>query len=409
MAVRLLQASAAAAARHADPEAVYVVAGAARGVEDPRCVLLPHAGLPSAELSDLMKSCDRLKFAGDVDMCSSESLQRFATTVPRVDVLFNTVGILHSPNYEDRPGGPVPPERIRQSGHVAPATAVNCFDPRKLDHLTEEWLQHSLLINAVGPLMLLRCLAPALKTTGTKRPSSAAATLSARVGSISDNGHCNGCRMGGWYSYRISKAALNQGLRTASLELRRQGTRVLALHPGTVQTDLSAPFAKGIRVPIGPLVSAPTMVLCKLRLAFRCWEYGTRDSMYNKWLYPATYSQIGSTLNAGYLTYLMPVETWNSVPEIGGMIRMSSGITRESLFLATPAPLETLEPPHPTPSLSLEISLPLSRSLSLNSSCKLQSVSDSSVPLLLLFLQQPRQPSHPRQRPRCHLPVGQPV
>jgi len=67
------------------------------------------------------------------------------------------------------------------------------------------------------------------------------ANLSARVGSISDN------QLGGWYSYRISKAALNQATRTMGLELKRQGTWAVALHPGTTDTDLSKPFQKNVR------------------------------------------------------------------------------------------------------------------------------------------------------------------
>ena len=71
------------------------------------------------------------------------------------------------------------------------------------------------------------------------------ATLSAKVGSISDN------HIGGWYAYRASKAALNQLVRTASVEVaRRNGDAIcLALHPGTVETRLSEPFAKrGLKV-----------------------------------------------------------------------------------------------------------------------------------------------------------------
>jgi NAD(P)-dependent dehydrogenase (short-subunit alcohol dehydrogenase family) len=66
------------------------------------------------------------------------------------------------------------------------------------------------------------------------------ATLSARVGSIGDN------RLGGWYAYRASKAALNQIVRTASIELARRAPEALcvALHPGTVETRLSAPFGR---------------------------------------------------------------------------------------------------------------------------------------------------------------------
>ena len=66
------------------------------------------------------------------------------------------------------------------------------------------------------------------------------ATLSARVGSIGDN------RLGGWYSYRASKAALNQFIRTAAIELNRRSPNAIcvALHPGTVDTGLSSSFAK---------------------------------------------------------------------------------------------------------------------------------------------------------------------
>ena len=69
------------------------------------------------------------------------------------------------------------------------------------------------------------------------------AVLSAKVGSISDN------RLGGWYGYRASKAALNQLGRTLAVEERRRNERsiVVALHPGTVDTALSKPFQAGVR------------------------------------------------------------------------------------------------------------------------------------------------------------------
>ena len=66
--------------------------------------------------------------------------------------------------------------------------------------------------------------------------------LSARVGSIGDN------RLGGWYSYRASKAALNMMLKCAALELKRlnRGAKLVAYHPGTVDTPLSQPFQAGV-------------------------------------------------------------------------------------------------------------------------------------------------------------------
>lgn len=91
-------------------------------------------------------------------------------------------------------------------------------------------------VNATGPALLMKHFLPLLPRDG----KAVFATLSARVGSIGDN------RLGGWYSYRASKAALNQLVRTAAVELgrRRPAAVCVALHPGTVDTGLSAPFAK---------------------------------------------------------------------------------------------------------------------------------------------------------------------
>jgi len=76
--------------------------------------------------------------------------------------------------------------------------------------------------------------------------------LSAKVGSIGDN------RLGGWYSYRASKAALNKLLKTASIEMARSHpqTVLAALHPGTVDSALSAPF-RGAQIGRAPADAAP--------------------------------------------------------------------------------------------------------------------------------------------------------
>lgn len=91
-------------------------------------------------------------------------------------------------------------------------------------------------VNAIGPALLMKHFLPLLPRQGR----SVFATLSARVGSIGDN------RLGGWYGYRASKAALNQFVRTAAIELGRRQPAALcvALHPGTVATSLSSPFVK---------------------------------------------------------------------------------------------------------------------------------------------------------------------
>ena len=65
--------------------------------------------------------------------------------------------------------------------------------------------------------------------------------ISARVGRIGDN------KLGGWLSYRTSKAALNMFTRTLALEVKRKGVLALSLHPGTVDTDLSKPFQKNVK------------------------------------------------------------------------------------------------------------------------------------------------------------------
>ena len=93
----------------------------------------------------------------------------------------------------------------------------------------------SFRINAIGPALIMKHLLPKLPRSGR----SIFVTLSARVGSIGDN------FSGGWYSYRASKAALNQFVRTASLELSRTHPEsiCIALHPGTVDTNLSRPFS----------------------------------------------------------------------------------------------------------------------------------------------------------------------
>lgn len=102
--------------------------------------------------------------------------------------------------------------------------------------LDPQALAHAFAINATGPALLMKHLLPLLPRTG----KAVFAALSARVGSIGDN------RLGGWYAYRASKAALNQLVRTAAVELRRRRPEALcvALHPGTVDTRLSAPFRK---------------------------------------------------------------------------------------------------------------------------------------------------------------------
>jgi NAD(P)-dependent dehydrogenase (short-subunit alcohol dehydrogenase family) len=108
---------------------------------------------------------------------------------------------------------------------------------RSLSQLDPAYLGHVFLVNAIGPALVLKHFLPLLPRQGR----CVVALVSAKVGSIEDN------RLGGWYGYRASKAALNQLVKTASIEHARRNREaaIVALHPGTVDTPLSQPFGKG--------------------------------------------------------------------------------------------------------------------------------------------------------------------
>lgn len=123
---------------------------------------------------------------------------------------------------------------------------------RGLRHLNREHMLKSFELNAVGPALVMKHFLPLLP----RSERSVFAVLSARVGSIGDN------RLGGWHSYRASKAALNQLVRTAAIELQRTKPEAIcvALHPGTTDTRLSAPFAKAGLEAQPPCVVAERLV-----------------------------------------------------------------------------------------------------------------------------------------------------
>lgn len=105
--------------------------------------------------------------------------------------------------------------------------------------LSAEHMMRDFRINAVGPALAIQALGPLLP----RDRRAVLAALSARVGSISDN------RLGGWHAYRASKAALNMILKTVAVEMARTHPQALVagLHPGTVDTALSAPFQGGVQ------------------------------------------------------------------------------------------------------------------------------------------------------------------
>ncbi|OAY31483.2 C-factor isoform X1 [Manihot esculenta] len=136
-----------------------------------------------------------------------------------LNLLINASGILSIPNV------------------LQPETTLNKVEKSSLMLAYE--------VNAVGPILIIRHMWPLLKAgggSGTQRDVAVVANLSARVGSIGDN------RLGGWHSYRSSKAALNQLTKTVSVEFARKKDPIICilLHPGTVDTDLSRPFQRNV-------------------------------------------------------------------------------------------------------------------------------------------------------------------
>ena len=134
-----------------------------------------------------------------------------ARTSGELDLVLVATGILHD-------GGLVPEKTWRALDAAA--------------------LERAFRVNAIGPALVAKHFLPLL----AHQRKSAFAALSARVGSIADN------RLGGWHAYRASKAALNQLIRTLAIELARRNPHALcvALHPGTVDTGLSAPFQSAV-------------------------------------------------------------------------------------------------------------------------------------------------------------------
>lgn len=145
-----------------------------------------------------------------LDLENEDSIASAAAAIgPNLGLVIDATGFLHNETFQ-------PEKSWRQ------------LDPKHL--------AFSFAINAIGPALIMKHFLPLL----TRDEPAVFATLSARVGSISDN------HLGGWYSYRASKAALNQIVRTAAIELARTSKQAVcvALHPGTVSTSLSEPFAK---------------------------------------------------------------------------------------------------------------------------------------------------------------------
>ena len=213
--------------RNNDPDAVFVVNGSSRGIglqfvkslaqrTKGRIVACCRSPDAAQDLQDIASQYPQRLRILQLDLENQFTVDIAAKTIAknfqRVDGLFNVAGILG--DGATTPG----PERT-------------------LAAIEREWLEKSLAVNVIGPVMLIKALSPLMRSTGRKsitvdgldseqmlinlpqgRPPTVVVNLSARVGSISDN------KLGGWYSYRLSKSALNQVTKTLGLELKRQGT-----------------------------------------------------------------------------------------------------------------------------------------------------------------------------------------
>ena len=160
-----------------------------------------------------------------IDYHHPESIEASANNVASLGpfhLIINTIGALHSEDW---------------------------MPEKKLGDLNQAQLAEMFNINTIGPALTIKYFSKLLDPA-----HGVMATLSAKVGSIEDN------RLGGWYSYRASKAALNMILKTASIELTRTKPNValIALHPGTVNSRLSQPF-RGQQIGRDPLEAAQDM------------------------------------------------------------------------------------------------------------------------------------------------------
>lgn len=181
-----------------------VVIGASGGIGGAIAAALADEGVPVRGFARAFTGRDHL------DLLDEASIAAAAAEVARgaaPTLVLVATGVLHDDG-------------------VGPEKTLAALDPA--------WLARQYAVNAIGPALVAKHFLPLQPRTGR----TVFAALSARVGSIGDN------RLGGWYGYRASKAALNQFVRTLAIEQRRRNDRsiVVALHPGTVATGLSKPF-----------------------------------------------------------------------------------------------------------------------------------------------------------------------
>jgi NAD(P)-dependent dehydrogenase (short-subunit alcohol dehydrogenase family) len=200
------------------------VIGSSGGIGGALARLLADSGAVVHAFSRGGTEVDGRLVAGAIDILEEDSIAAAAAKIARdgpLDLVIVATGLLHDATLR--------PEKAHRD--LDPGTLARYF-----------------AVNATGPALVAKHFLQLLNRSGTP----AFAALSARVGSIGDN------RLGGWYGYRASKAALNMLIKTLAIELARTRPNAVcvSLHPGTVDTALSQPFQR--RVAEGQLLDAAT-------------------------------------------------------------------------------------------------------------------------------------------------------
>lgn len=230
----------------AEENGVRLVVGASRGIgralleaqlanpDVKRVIGTYRPGTAQESLDELQQQWGERLLLHPLDVTIADSLAAFEQLLGEqeggIDLAIHAAGILHGEN-------------------MAPEKSIEDCSPETLEQIFR--------VNSIAPLMVARAL---LRSQSRQRRFTFAA-LSAMVGSIGDN------RLGGWYGYRASKAALNQFTRTLANECRHRfpNAIILAIHPGTTDTDLSRPFQGN--VPAGRLYQPETTASRILQLA----------------------------------------------------------------------------------------------------------------------------------------------
>ena len=211
------------------PEAHILVAGASQGIglgfvrallQDPRPRRIVALYRNPDTAAALLACTDPRLLPIAADLTEEDSiaaaLEQMGSPRDRLHWVINCVGVLHGVDGQGQP-----------------------FQPEKsLRHINGAQLLHYFQTNSISGVLLAKHLTPWLRHPDP----SLFATISAKVGSIGDN------RLGGWYGYRASKAALNMLIKTVAIEYSRVSPRtiVTVLHPGTTDTRLSQPFQGGV-------------------------------------------------------------------------------------------------------------------------------------------------------------------